>query len=171
MKFAQIGYGSDGRGAGKSGEGYTYLVNDNIRKEQILQVIAHSHKKDKDGNTIQGRAFPTTGQVLTVNKNEPKNAKGETVIIPEDKQDNLTKAYDQRQLGVSVGLSSKERVAQARFNALSIYNAQELGGLTGKEAAEKIAITGGTKTERLMSEGYESYAQYIERTKPWGDNQ
>lgn len=162
MKFAQIGYGSDGRGAGKSGEGYTYLVNDNIRKEQILQVISHSPA---------GRAFPTTGQVLTVHKNEPKNAKGETVIIPEDKQDNLTKAYDQRQLGVSVGLSSKERVAQARFNALSIYNAQELGGLTGKEAEDKIAITGGTKTERLMSEGYESYAQYIERTKPWGDNQ
>ena len=164
MKFAQIGYGSDGRGAGKSGDGYTYLVNDNIRKEQILQVIAHSHGERK-------RAFPTTGQVLTVHKNEPKNAKGETVIIPEDKQDNLTTAYDQRQLGVSVGLSSKERVAQARFNALSIYNAKELGGLTGEEAADKIAITGGTKTERLMSEGYESYDKYIARTKPWGDNQ
>ena len=52
-----------------------------------------------------------------------------------------------------------------------VYNVEKYGGITGKEAESKFAITGGTKTERLMNEGYESYAQYIERTKPWGDNQ
>ena len=29
-KFAQVGYGRNGRGVGKSGIGYTYVVNDNV---------------------------------------------------------------------------------------------------------------------------------------------
>lgn len=165
MKFAQIGYGSDGRGTGKTeGEGYTYLVNDNVRKEQVMQVIATSRN---------GRAFPTTGKVLTADKNAPKAPDGSQVVIPENKQDNLTEAYTQKELGVrgGFGKTKLERQEEARYNALAIYNKEKLGGLTGEEAAKKLAITGGTKTERLMKDGYESYADYIERTKPWGDNQ
>lgn len=168
MKFAQIGYGHGDESAvqpngkpkgGRGKGGYTYLVSDNIRKEDILQVISHSPR---------GRAFPTTGQVLTVHKNAPKDPNGQPVDAPKD----LTTAYNQRELGVTgVGLTRDERTAQARQNALSVYNVEKYGGITGKEAESKFAITGGTKTERLMNEGYESYAQYIERTKPWGDNQ
>ena len=167
MKFAQIGYGNPDNGnpekGGRKKGGYTYLVNDNIRKEQILQVIAHSPAN---------RAFATTGEVIAIHGGQPKavDKDGNPVEIPKNKD--FTPAYSQRELGVKqLGASTQERMAQARFNALSIYNAEQLGGITGKEAEDKIAITGGTKTERLMNEGYESYAQYIERTKPWGDNQ
>ena len=37
-KFALVGYGSDGRGVGRTEQGYTYVVNDNVRTgDTILQ--------------------------------------------------------------------------------------------------------------------------------------
>lgn len=157
MRFAQIGYGHDGRGNGglkTGGTGYTYLVSDNVRKEQILQVIAHSHKKDKDGNVIPGRAFATTGQVLRTTSAQPSGAPQE-----------ITNAYTQKELGVKQGFGTTkdEREAEARYKALSVYNS-EIGGVTGEEAEKKFAITGDTKTEKLLNEGYETYAKYMERT-------
>ena len=47
-KFARVGYGHDGRGAGATGEGYIYLVNDNVRAGDILQPIAHNKKSGKE---------------------------------------------------------------------------------------------------------------------------
>ena len=55
-KFARVGYGHDGRGAGSTGEGYIYVVNDNVRAGDILQPIAH--------NAHSKKAFVTTGKVL-----------------------------------------------------------------------------------------------------------
>lgn len=53
-KFALVGYGSDGRGVGRTEQGYTYVVNDNVRTNDIIQPIATSSK---------GRKFATTGFV------------------------------------------------------------------------------------------------------------
>lgn len=61
MKFAQVGYGHDGRGDGKDGVGYTYVVNDNVRVGQQIG-IAVKHVKSK-------KIFGTTGQVLETHKN------------------------------------------------------------------------------------------------------
>lgn len=157
MRFAQIGYGSDGRGDGKVHEGYTYLVSDTVRPEQVMQVIAHSH-----GTQTPPRAFPTTGKVLKVTSAQPSGA-------PAD----ATRAYTQKELGVKSGFgkSAELRQAEARYNALAVYNKENLGGLTGKAAEEKLAITGDTKTERLMSEGYETYADYVKRTGGFGGSE
>lgn len=169
MKFAQIGYGHDGRGTGTTnGQGYTYLVSDNVRKNQVMQVIATSRNK---------RVFPTTGQVLTTHAKQPKDANGNPITLPmkdnvQMTEKDLTPAYTNKELGVKngFGTTKEQRTAQARYNALLVYNQEALGGLTGEAAEKKLAITGGTKTEKLMDEGYESYAAYIERTKPWGDD-
>ena len=53
-KFALVGYGSDGRGLGRTEQGYTYVVNDNVRTGDTIQPIATSRK---------GRKFATTGVV------------------------------------------------------------------------------------------------------------
>lgn len=149
MRFAQIGYGHDGRGTGTTeGNGYTYLVSDNVRPEQVLQVIATSRA---------GKAFPTTGQVLRTSSAQPAGS-------PEK----ITNAYTNKELGVKSGFgtTAEGRRDEARYNALAVYNKEELGGLTGEAAEKKLAITGGTKTEKLVK--YESYEDYIKRTKPWG---
>ena len=45
-KFAQCGYGSKGQGLGNTTDGYTYVVNDNVRTGDVIQVIATSHGKE-----------------------------------------------------------------------------------------------------------------------------
>lgn len=60
-KFAQIGYGRNGRGVGKSGIGYTYVVNDNVRTgDNITPVVTHY---------LSGKEFATTGKVLSRSEN------------------------------------------------------------------------------------------------------
>ena len=60
-KFAQVGYGSQGQGAGKSGTGYTYIVNDNVRAGDTIQpVVTHA---------TSGKVFVTTGKTLSTTKN------------------------------------------------------------------------------------------------------
>lgn len=60
-KFAQVGYGSDGRAAGKSGVGYTYVVNDNVRTGDVLRPVVNHY--------LSGKAFATTGVVLSRSQN------------------------------------------------------------------------------------------------------
>ena len=50
-KFAQCGYGSQGQGLGKTTDGYTYVVNDNVRTGDKIQVIATSKKGNKFATT------------------------------------------------------------------------------------------------------------------------
>ena len=60
MKFAKVGYGSEGQGLGKTTNeqpaGYTYLVNDNVGAGDRIQPIATNWKS--------GKKFVTTGKVL-----------------------------------------------------------------------------------------------------------
>lgn len=156
MRFAQIGYGHNEKNENKGGRekgGYTYLVADNVRKDQILQVIAHSH-----GTKTPPRAFPTTGTVLRTSNAQPE--------MPANTQP--TNAYTNKELGVKQGFgtTAEQRQNEARAKALGVYNS-EIGGFTGKEAESKFAITGGTKTEKLMN-NYETYDAYVKRTGGFG---
>lgn len=159
MKMVQVGYGHDGRGGEEKG-GYTYLVNNSVRKEQVMQVIAHASRG------VNNRAFVTTGKVLG-SSTRVVDKDGNPVEIPEHEK--LTKAYTQKELGVYFG-DKEQRTAQTRERAVEVYNKEVLGGLTGDEAGKKLAITGGTKTEKLMSEGYESYSDYMKRTDFFHEN-
>jgi len=59
-KFAQVGYGSQGQGAGQDGDGYTYLVNDNVRTGDTISPAVRHYKN--------GKIFGTTGVVLSSTK-------------------------------------------------------------------------------------------------------
>lgn len=91
-KIAKCGYGSDGRGIGKTEEGYTYIVNDNVRTGDRIQVIATSRAQKK---------FATTAVPLHTYKET-------TVKGKQAKQDAITatgkdptESYTGKELGVS----------------------------------------------------------------------
>jgi hypothetical protein len=99
-KIAQCGYGSKGQGLGKTTDGYTYVVNDNVRVGQRLQVIATSHGKEP-------KKFVTTAVPITTYS--------ENSIIGKEKKVNfqsqgleLTKAYSGGELGASGEIKRKD---------------------------------------------------------------
>lgn len=103
-KFAQCGYGSSGQGLGKTTDGYTYVVNDNVRVGQRLQVIATSHGKTP-------KKFVTTAVPLnTYSENSVVGKKVKADLQKElgDKADNLTKAYSGGELGASGEITKKD---------------------------------------------------------------
>lgn len=89
MKFAKVGYGSTGEGVNRTnGEGYTYLVEDNVRTgTKLTPVVKHANS---------GTMFVTTGVVLETNK-AADTIIGRSGVIT---QEELTKAYTERQLGI-----------------------------------------------------------------------
>lgn len=103
-KFAQVGYGSQGQGVGKTAEGYTYVVNDNVRVGQRLQVVATSHGK-------QPKKFVTTAVPLTTYKENSALGKIKKAEIEKElgnADEKLTKAYSGAELGASGEISKKD---------------------------------------------------------------
>ena len=90
MKFAQVGYGSMGQGVNRTnGEGYTYLVEDNVKMgAKLTPVVKHTKSQTM---------FVTTGVVIDEPKNTFDTVIGKSGVIT---QDELTRAYTARQLGV-----------------------------------------------------------------------
>lgn len=90
MKFAQVGYGSEGKGTGKQGEGYTYLVNDNVRVgNKLTPIVKHA---------VSEKIFVTTGLVISKVTNNMPNVVGKDGEAL--KKEDFTNAYRQSELGV-----------------------------------------------------------------------
>lgn len=89
-KFAQCGYGSQGQGLGKTTDGYTYVVNDNVRTGDKIQVIATSKK---------GNKFATTAVPLHTYKET--SAKGQIAKqqVQEKTGKEPTQSYTGKELG------------------------------------------------------------------------
>lgn len=89
-KFAQCGYGSQGQGLGKTTDGYTYVVNDNVRTGDKIQVIATSKK---------GNKFATTAVPLHTYKET--SAKGQIAKqqVQEKTGKEPTQSYSGKELG------------------------------------------------------------------------
>lgn len=91
-KFAKCGYGSDGRGLGRTTDGYTYVVNDNVRKNDVLQVIATSSR---------GRKFATTAKTRNVySENSKKGQEAKQQAQQNTEGNDPTRAYTGKELGV-----------------------------------------------------------------------
>ena len=137
-KFAKIGYGSEGQGLGTTTDGYTYVVNDNVKTKQKLQVIstqASSRKK-----------FVTTGLTLHVLKEN-------SALGQEAKQQSMqatgkepTDAFTSKELGAK---GSKREFAQigeqkpiskytlsARAKAIEAYKQKDPNAEFSKNANE-----------------------------------
>lgn len=105
-KLAQVGYGSDGRGTGKSAEGYTYVVNDNVRTGDVIQVIATSRA---------GRKFATTGSPLHTYKETSVKGKlakqnALTNLAEKGQPQELTRSYTGKELEVSAKRTKTENM-------------------------------------------------------------
>ena len=94
-KIAICGYGSRGQGTKPNGDGYAYVVNDNVRTKQRLQVIATSSK---------GRKFGTTAVPIQVFKENSING----IEAKKNAPEKLTKAYSGGELGASGEITKKE---------------------------------------------------------------
>lgn len=99
-KFAQCGYGSKGQGLGNTTDGYTYVVNDNVRTGDVIQVIATSHGKEP-------KKFATTAVPLhTYKENSVKGQEAKQEAQEKTGQD-PTQVYSGKELGAK-GSKRKE---------------------------------------------------------------
>lgn len=92
-KFAQVGYGSDGRGIGNTEEGYTYIVNDNVRTGDTIQPIATNKRSNKK--------FVTTGVVRHAYKETSVKGQEAEQEAQENGASEVTRVYTGKELGVS----------------------------------------------------------------------
>ena len=88
-KFALVGYGSDGRGVGRTQQGYTYVVNDNVRTGDTIQPIATSRK---------GRKFATTGVVNHAYKETSVKGQGAKELAQKNGANDVTRVYSGKEL-------------------------------------------------------------------------
>lgn len=144
-KIALVGYGHDGRGLGKTDNGYAYIVNDNVKTKDIIQPVAT--------NWQSGKKFATTGQVRqtakeTSVKGTELKQRVESDIKSKDmlsgQKPEITKAYTGKELGVSGFRGSPE------------YQARTRGGNIAMEQ-QKNPYTQVSQNAEKYAQSYEDY--------------
>lgn len=118
-KIAQCGYGSRGEGLGKTTNGYTYVVNDNVRTGDKIQVISTSRK---------GNKFSTTAVPRSVFQ---ENSKKGQMAVQEAQQktgENPTQSYSGKELGVSGSRAVPKTPTIGGEKAQSQYTMQTRAG-------------------------------------------
>ena len=90
-KLAKVGYGSQGQGIGKTENGYTYVVNDNVRVGDVIQPIATSPAE---------RKFVTTGMIRgTMKETTAKGQKEKQKLQEQGKS--ITQVYSGKEVGAT----------------------------------------------------------------------
>lgn len=157
-KFAKVGYGSDGRGIGKTGgenpQGYTYVVNDNVRAGNIIQPVAT--------NWRSGKKFATTGVVLHAYKeNSVKGQDAKRDVSNRIKGDytqliqDLNPRYGEKRVQASV----ERYLTQERLDKLTQNKITR--AYTGKELN-----AGGSKVAPAVPMGSKpAQSQYVQETR------
>ena len=138
-KFALVGYGSDGRGVGTTQQGYTYVVNDNVRTGDTIQPIATSRK---------GRKFATTGVVNHAYKETSVKGQGAKELAQENGASDVTRVYSGKELG-----AQGSRVPKAGLQ--SEYTQQTLAG----NIAMQLKKDPQTQLTPLAQQTYDEYSK------------
>lgn len=118
-KFAQCGYGSKGQGVGKTGEGYTYVVNDNVRTGDIIQVISTSRAN---------RKFATTAVPLHTYKESTVKGQEARQKAVDATGNEPTKSYTGKELGVTGSKRVQDKNIIGGDNKQSQYTLQTRAG-------------------------------------------
>ena len=133
-KIARVGYGSKGQGVGDNPEGYTYLVNDNVRVGDRIQVISTSRKGNKFGttavplsthgeNTVKGRQA-TVDALASGDKEVEGMLKSQVAPNELDKmaKQSVTRSYTGAELGVGrKGMTQQQFLKTVRGGNLRQY--------------------------------------------------
>lgn len=154
-KFAQCGYGSTGQGLGKTTDGYTYVVNDNVRTGDKIQVIATSSK---------GNKFATTAVPLHTYKEDSvkgQKAKQEAITSMENRgqKGEILQSYSGKELGVQASKATqplgegKRTISQyaqeTRAGNIAMYKQQNPNAKFTPKAQE----TFDTYSKQFMKQG------------------
>lgn len=162
MKFAQVGYGSEGQGKGENGTGYTYLVNDNVRTgDTINPSVIHWRS---------GNIFGTTGKILPQGLTKTTSKKGQELQADlKSKNIDVADALTGKELGIQ-----KTRGAGGRFtadrsthdeNGNYVASKFELGTRGGNIEARKqqqlsLGLKGEVSTATKTQEAVETFDSY-----------
>ena len=132
MKFAKVGYGSNGQGLGKTvneqPSGYTYLVNNNVSTGDRIQPIATNWKS--------GKQFVTTGKILhSYKENSVKGQQAKKDVQDrirgdyKDMIENIHTRYGEKRVEETVSrYLTQERLDQMAQNKITtIKTGKELG--------------------------------------------
>lgn len=138
-KFALVGYGSDGRGVGTTQQGYTYVVNDNVRTGDTIQPIATSRK---------GRKFVTTGVVNHAYKETSVKGQEAKQSSQENGASDVTRVYSGKELG-----AQGSRVPKAGLK--SEYTQQTRAG----NIAMQLKKDPQTQLTPLAQQTYDEYSK------------
>ena len=138
-KFALVGYGSDGRGVGTTQQGYTYVVNDNVRTGDTIQPIATSRK---------GRKFATTGVVNHAYKETSVKGQGAKELAQKNGANDVTRVYSGKELG-----AQGSRVPKAGLK--SEYTQQTRAG----NIAMQLKKDPQTQLTPLAQQTYDEYSK------------
>lgn len=154
-KFAQCGYGSQGQGLGTTTDGYTYVVNDNVRTGDRIQVISTSKK---------GNKFATTAVPLhTYKENSVKGqkAKQQAITSMENRgqKGEISQSYSGKELGVEGSKATKplgeghrtisEYAQETRAGNIAMYKQQNPNATWTKKAQE----TFDSYSKQFMNKG------------------
>lgn len=163
-KFARVGYGSDGRSAGRDEQGYTYVVNDNVRAGDTIQPSVKHYKN--------GNIFGTTGKVLGTAKET--SVKGKQLKSQLDsKGREAVNAYTGKELGAErqrgqAGKFAKRYGEATGEDVISSYQEQSRGG---NILARQQQTGGQLSPTKNVERAVESFEQYSYPYMKKGDNQ
>lgn len=160
MKFAQVGYGRFGQNVWKKKEGYTYIVNDNVRKGDTINPSVVHH--------ISGNIFATTGKILSTTTNLNK-------VDPNLNPNDLAKAVKGSDLGITATrgkggkfTADKSYVAPNGDYVASQYELASRGANIAERQKERARQ--GLPTDRAETtkteKAYETFEEYSKKYLP-----
>ena len=147
-KIVLCGYGHDGRGLGSTVDGYAYIVNDNVNKGDVIQVVATNWKSGKKfGTTAQTlethKENSVAGAVLkTTAESDAKSAELNRAIEqgrePNLEGTGLTRVYSGKELGVKGFRGSEDYQKQVRAQNVQTYLQNNPGSVATDNAYKAI---------------------------------
>lgn len=161
MKFAQVRYGVKEKDTGEKTKGYTYLVNDSVKKGSVLQPSVVHYKS--------GKIFATTGVVLETHKNlSTASAKPISQNLKENNltEEDIAKVTTTKEAGISQSRTSKGTYSSNKGThdekGRYITTTQELG-TRGANILERQQETGkqiaSTEKSQKAVETFETYSK------------
>ena len=149
-KIAQCGYGSQGQGLGTTTDGYTYVVNDNVRTGDVIQVISTSRK---------GKKFATTAVPLHTYKETSKKGQLAKQEAMSNTGKDPTQVYSGKELGAT-GSRATQELPNGHRTISEYSQATRAGNIAMYKKAdpnaqwtEKAQETFDTYSKKFMNKG------------------
>lgn len=145
-KFAKCGYGSRGQGLGATTDGYTYVVNDNVRTGDTIQVVATSSR---------GKKFATTAVPLHTYKETSVKGQEARREAQQETGEEPTRSYTGKELGVEASKKVPKEPTIKGEKAQSQYTLQTRAG----NIAEYLKNNPNEQLTKGASETFASYSK------------